>query len=476
MERSRLDPLLDTFDASRYNGASIREVIESEMTGKETNMDDAFAKGLTWVLLLTSVGCSSRLDSGSVQSVAQNSTLPPRPTSSELASDNHGKGQGVSKRSSSFVNGQNQFAFELYRGIKLGKENGLLSPASVSLAMCMLYEGANGNTRQEIAQTLHLPTPVNDLTDGIKLLPGFNDGKRSSPVSSVILATRLWSQEGHPILPAYSGLIQEQFGSPPATLDFERSAATARQTINSWVEMRTEKHISNLIHSVTEVQGARLVLANAVYFKGRWTNAFDPTRTTKGDFVSFDNFKTQVSFMHKEGNFRHARFAGLAILELPYDDGGLSMLILLPDEVNGLESLEKALTLQNYEEWSRALKTEVVSVALPRFQSEAKSQMNAVLASIGVVSAFDRNKADFSRMVETGGVFLSAVVHQALISVDEEGTVATAATAAVARPKFAVVPRVAFKADHPFAFAIRDNRTGLILFLGRFCRPSMAAG
>jgi serpin B len=218
----------------------------------------------------------------------------------------------------------------------------------------------------------------------------------------------------------------------------------------------------------------RLVLTNAIYFKGDWTEPFKKEATQEAPFHLSREQRTTVPLMHRTDDFRYAAVDDLQILELPYgQQGHLSMVVLLPKAVDGLPQMEKKLSSENLQTWLAGLRSREVRVFLPRFKMTSQFQLKDVLESMGMTSAFTPGAADFSRLSSEGELFLSAVIHKAFVDVNEEGTEAAAATAATVALTAAPVAQepAVFRADHPFVFLIRDNRTQSILFLGRLMNP-----
>jgi serpin B len=240
------------------------------------------------------------------------------------------------------------------------------------------------------------------------------------------------------------------------------------------VEDQTEDKIANLIPAGSLPKDSKLVLTNAVYFKGDWADPFDEKRTTDEDFHLTASEKVKTPLMHQQDDFRYAGGDGLQVLELPYGDKSLSMVVLLPEKTDGLAELEATLTRDNLQHWTSALRPEQVDVYLPRFQTTASFDLNDTLKRMGMPSAFDPRAADFSGMTGGKDLYLSKIVHKALVDVNEEGTEAAAATGVVMAPTAIRIekPKPVFRADHPFVFFIRDNRNGAILFLGRLMNPT----
>jgi serpin B len=374
------------------------------------------------------------------------------------------------------VEGNNRFALELYDHLRSGKGNLFFSPSSISTALGMAYAGASGRTEAEMAKTLHFEMPRDQLQDAIAALQSSwktSDKKKGFRLNA---ANRLWGQDGYDFLPAFLDLTRTKFGAELARLDFARKPDEARQTINQWVAAQTEDKIKDLIPSPQLLADARLVLTNAVYFKGDWSAPFDKKRTKDEDFHVSGTDKVKAPLMHRQDRFRYASRDGMQVLDLSYGDGSLSMVVLLPQKVDGLAELEGKLSVANLQQWVSDLQSQQVIVYLPRFKTTSQFEMNDTLKSMGMVSAFDPSTADFSGMTGKKDLFLSAVIHKAFVDVNEEGTEAAAATGVVAAPTAApeVEPKKppVFRADHPFVFLIRDNRNSSILFLGRVTDPT----
>ena len=377
----------------------------------------------------------------------------------------------------SIVEAQNRFAFDLYGRLAAdGQDNLFFSPASISMALAMTYAGAAENTEAEMAKTLHLNLPKAQVAEAMKALRQSWSGNGSKQGYRLDVANRLWGQAGYKFLPDFLEVTRVDYGAELAPLDFKAEADKARETINAWVAEHTQGKIENLIPSASVVRDARLVLTNAVYFKGEWQEPFNRSRTKEDNFHIAENRQVQAPFMQARQHFRYGEVGGLQVLELPYGDGDLSMVILLPKKIGGLGKLEKKLAADSFQKWTTGLVSQEVIVFLPKFKTTAQFQLSEALKSLGMRAAFDPSTADFSGMTGSKeGLFISAVLHKAFVDVNEEGTEAAAATGVVMRPTAIRVrphqPPV-FRADHPFVFAIQHNPTGAILFLGRITDPS----
>ena len=370
---------------------------------------------------------------------------------------------------SAVVDGNNQFALDLYAKLRGEKADNLFfSPYSISTALAMTYAGATGETEKEMAGVLHFRVPQDRLPSAFAaLMAKLRSDKEGNQVR---IANRLWGQQGYQFLPEFLQVTREQYRAELALQDFVTKAEEARKTINAWVEKQTEEKIKDLIPPGVLNQLTRLVLTNAIYFKGKWASQFDKKATQEAPFKLALKKTVNVPMMHRKEKYKHATMDDAQILELPYVGNELSMFIVLPQTVDGLLELEKRLTPTNLGTWLSALRKKEVNVYLPRFTMTSQFQMNEVLKSMGMPSAFTPDAADFSGMDGKRDLFISAVIHKAFVDVNEEGTEAAAATGVVVGlTSVQITPE--FRADHPFLFLIRDNRTGAILFVGRMVNP-----
>jgi serpin B len=257
-------------------------------------------------------------------------------------------------------------------------------------------------------------------------------------------------------------------------VDFKGATEAARLTINQWVEQKTQDKIKDLLQPGALESNTRLVLTNAIYFKGDWITQFDKAQTKNEDFYLAPTKTTTAPLMHRESNFRYFDGGTFQLLEIPYKSQDLSMVILLPKDRSGLTGLEQSLTAANMQQWLSQLSlVPNIIVTLPRFKSTRQFALGSTLRAMGMAEAFN-GRADFSGMTGHRDFAISEVIHKAYIDVNEEGTEAAAATAVtmMAMAMRAAQPPPVFRADHPFVFLIRDNRSNSILFMGRMADPT----
>lgn len=304
--------------------------------------------------------------------------------------------------------------------------------------------------------------------------------KKKSGVQ-LALANSLWPQQGYKILPEYLKLVQAGFDSVITPVDYQKESGLVRQRINTWVEDNTNQRIKNLLSPTDVTASTKLVLVNAIYFKGNWAEKFDPKDTQPEPFTRLDGTTESVLLMHRK--MKGAQFADvpdgpvpLQMLSLPYKDGSLEFIALLPKTATALPDLETSLTTgQLATLLGKLTKPHEVDVFLPRFELNTRYGLKAPLEALGMVNAFDPS-ADFSGMDGKRDLLIGSVVHQAFVEVNEEGTEAAAATGVTMMPTMVMQPQPTpvFRADHPFLFIIRETDTGSILFLGRLAAPDAA--
>jgi len=361
------------------------------------------------------------------------------------------------------VDASNTFALDLYRRYSASEGNLFYSPYSISTALSMTYEGARGTTAEEMRTVFHLSEDDEARRSGTAKVFNILNGK-DRPYT-LLTANALWMQEGYPFKKDYVQAIQDYYGGEANVLDFGDTVEAAG-VINGWVEERTYDKIKDLF-SPGNLNGALLVLTNAIYFKGDWATQFDEADTRAAEFHVTPTETVEVDMMNQEGKFNYAETGEAQVLELPYKGDDLSMIIILPNK-NDIHELETGLTLGTLSEWVFELEPTRLNIYLPKFKLETKYDMGRDLAEMGMPTAFTGG-ADFSG-ISDGGLYISQVIHQAYVDVNEEGTEAAAATGVVMLGAAPMLEE--FRADHPFIFVIRDRDTGLILFMGRVVDPS----
>lgn len=383
-------------------------------------------------------------------------------------------------RAYDIADSNNQFTFELYSKLIQGKENRneFFSPFSIVTAMGMTYEGARGQTKDEMQKVFHFP--LDDKTRRVGFLNLINEINKKDKKYQLHTANALWVEKTYKLLDDYLKVIERYYQGKATNVGFidptEKEQAVF--TINSWVEGNTNRKIKNIIKPQAVSQDTRLILTNAIYFKGKWQTQFSKDLTKDEDFKVSPNKKVKVPMMttgmkgfNEYPEFNYTETDDLQAIELPYEEKELSMIILLPKV--DLESIEKTLTYERISEIKRRLSMTPVDLYLPRFKFEREYTLKEVFAGMGMPTAFS-NDADFSGMDGTKKLKIDKVIHKAFVEVNEEGTEAAAATAVIMLSKASaerIKKPVVFRADHPFIFIIQHNKTGAILFIGKVYEP-----
>ena len=382
---------------------------------------------------------------------------------------------------SKLANSTNEFAFNLYKTISksVNGDNIFLSPASISTALAMVYFGTRGETRTQMASVMHLDV-YNSSDDSSlksdlkKLLETLSDPQNNY---TLYIANRLFGQEGYSFRDEFLQDTEAYFMASLQTLDFRNNPSSSRLHINDWVKLQTSGKIKDLLPDGSISTRTRLVLANAIYFRGLWSNPFDKLATKPETFYLSVNQTMQIDMMHlgrKRLNYYNSTELGCQVVELSYIGSQSSMFILLPHDIESLSFVESGLGADSLGKMFSSLKSVDVRVSLPKFSIDQESVALAeFLKTVGMVDLFHETKADLSGIDGTENLFVSTVIHKAVVEVNEEGTEAVSATGAVVNfrssaPQAAIV----FAVNRPFLFMVADKATGCILFFGRLTQPS----
>lgn len=369
----------------------------------------------------------------------------------------------------------NRFGFELLGRVSKPDANAIVSPFSISAALSMTYAGARGDTAAEMARTLHFATEQSRWHPAVGALCADLQPTGDQPTYELQIANRLWGQRGAQFNDGFLKITRNNYGAGIQALDFRNDPEAARQTINAWVEEQTKEKIKELIEKGQLRDDTSLVLTNAIYFKSAWEIPFSKSATKPEEFRSGDEV-IKVPMMQATKYYRYAKGESFEAVSLPYKDNALSMVIVLPKKADGLAEVEKEFNADRLAEVLKKLEPTRVELHLPKFKLRESYKLGEALAALGMKKAFSVNDADFSG-ISREPRFLDQVIHQAMLDVDEEGAVAAAATAIRPPEKFKRPPEeeeklIVVKADHPFLFIIRENRTGTVLFLGRLVKPA----
>ena len=370
----------------------------------------------------------------------------------------------------------NAFGLDFYRRVATGTGNVVVSPASVAIALSMARAGARGTTASQMDTVLRSLGSddhagwINALDAALAARTGtFKDTSGKDMDVTLRIANAPFAQRGFKLQDAYLAALATRFGAGLRLVDFQRATEAARRAINGWVSERTEKRIPALLAPGVLDTATRLVLVNAIYLKAAWQTPFAADLTRPAIFTKLDGSTVNVPTMRGGGQLPYAAGNGWQAVELPYVGRQLAMTIVVPDDLATFERGFDAATLTAI---TGALTTYQVDLTLPRFGIETRADLAATLAALGMPDAFDAGKADFSGMTTEDQLYISAVIHQANIDVDEKGTTAAAATAVVMDATAIPGKSVTLRVDRPFLFLIRDTQTGAVVFMGRVTEPS----
>lgn len=375
------------------------------------------------------------------------------------------------------VGALNKFAVDFYRRYREQiSDNVFFSPYSIFSALGMIYEGADGKTADEIRIVFHLAQDNGIRLGSLsKLYAQINPQEASYQLST---ANALWTQEGYPFNQDYLKTIENYYGGAAANLDFKNDAEGSRQTINKWISSNTNGKISEIFAKGDLNEATRLALTNAVYFKGKWSTAFEESLTQEKEFTTASGAKIKVQMMNGSNSFKYAETENFQAIEIPYRNNDLSMIVILPK--NGkVKEAEDYLIVNNIAPIRELMHYELTDLFIPKFKFATSYAMNDTLIKMGMPTAFNGANADFTRMYDreaAGGenLYIGLATHKAYIDVNEEGTEAAAATGIGMRATSVAVnpeqPKI-FNANHPFIFAITHNKTGALLFLGKVNNP-----
>lgn len=375
------------------------------------------------------------------------------------------------------VKANNSFATDLYQRVAQGSgDNLIFSPYSISQAFSMVYAGARGETQAQMMDVLHFLSQerqhpaFNALEQHLAQLPqAETQGMESGEPFQLDVTNAVWGQEGTPFEEAYLETLARQYGAGLRAVDFAQDPESARQAINEWVAEATQERIQNMVPRDMINPNTRLVLANAIYFYGAWLFPFDQEATEEGDFTLLDGKTVEVPLMFQHtARVPYVEGDGYRAAQLPYTGQKADMLVIVPDEGRYAE-VEAGLDATFLQDVQGRLETRDVTLTLPRFEFDGELDLAALLQEMGLTNPFG-GEADFSGIIEGGGLFIDAALHKGTITVDEIGTEAAAAT--VIAMAESAMERGELEATRPFIFAITERDTGTVLFLGRVLNPA----
>ncbi len=380
---------------------------------------------------------------------------------------------GPAAQTSLLVDGNTAFALDLYRVLSDTPGNLFFSPYSISTCLAMTYAGARGDTETQMGRVLHFSEGQKRLRSSFaELQLELHDAEKQKGIQ-LDIANALWAQQGEPFLPAFLKIAHNDYRANVNQADFKTSADAVTRKINLWVAQKTHDKIQNILPPGSVNDLTRLVLANAIYFKGLWTSPFDKAATSTQPFHLSQKSQANALLMHHFENVKYTEYNDFQAVEMSYTGDVLSMTILLPRQIDAIGQLEKQLRPAFLDRVFAKMRKQKVEIFLPRFKLESGFKLNDTLAKMGMPDAFGP-KANFSGLDGTRKLYISSVFHKAWAEVTEEGTEAAAATVVEIRAMAIAMrppPPPVFRADHPFIFLIRDTRSGGLLFAGRLADP-----
>lgn len=421
------------------------------------------SRGLALLSALALIGCSSITHSN-----VANSNKPSHSNVAVEDQNNKSSGDALDSR---LVAGNERFGFKLFAEVTkqdAGK-NVFISPASVGLALAMTYNGAEGETKQAMSRALEAGgMSVDELNHAYAQLKAALDSP--DPKVQLSIANSLWAKKSITFKPDFIQRDKQFYGAEVTALDFNDPAAAV--TINSWVSDKTKGKIDKIVDQI-DAQSI-LFLINAIYFKGKWSVEFDKAKTKDDTFTTGSGQQKRHPMMQQSGKYNYYEDKTFQAVSLPYGAGRVSMYIFLPANSTSLVDLQKNLTAANWDSWMKQFVQTQGDISVPRFRVEYEIGLNEALKALGMGIAFDPARANFTGMVQTSeNAFISRVKHKTFAEVNEEGTEAAAATSVEMRATSVMRPPKTFRmiVDHPFFFAIRDNKTGTMLFMGSIVDP-----
>lgn len=366
----------------------------------------------------------------------------------------------------------NAFALELFRHAAPGQTNTFCSPASISAALTMTWAGARGRTAAEMAKVLGLTGAPAEVAGRWRDWRSDLLATTADAGYQLRLANRLFGATDMRYVPEFLTLTREAFGAQLQPMDFAAAPGSARKRINRWVGKQTNERIPQLLAPGIIKASTRLVLANAIWFKGAWSAAFAKDQTRKGRFTLADGQGVDAMLMSRQLRTGAAHVGDVKVCALPYGKNKrLRMLIAVPTRPDGLATLRRGLSAATVTGWTRALRQRRVHITLPRWKAESSFELKTALTAMGMPSAFT-NAADFGGITPARDIKISKVVHKSFVEVAEEGTEAAAATAVIITRTGTAGGPFTVRADHPFLYFITDSTNGSILFMGQLDRPT----
>ncbi|MGQ1785008.1 serpin family protein [Saccharicrinis sp. GN24d3] len=374
-------------------------------------------------------------------------------------------------KSASLVESSNTFGANIFKEVLQDVEEGenaLISPLSIFQALSMTRNGAKGETLTQMNNILAFDESLGDEINQYqkKLVDVLRNADNKLTLD---IANSIWYRDDVTVLPDFIKVNQEYFKAEVSALDFS-DAEGAKKTINNWVDDTTNGKIPQIVDQVTPEHV--MFLINAIYFYGEWQNEFDKRDTKEASFYTETGAETKVDMMHQQADLGYAQNDLFSMVEMPYGNGHFNMVVLKPNTGKTVTDIVEATNDNSWSLWMNSLTARTVVLGFPKFKIEGDYQLNKPLINMGMSLAFDQFEADFSGILEGGGIYISKVKHKTFIEVDEKGTEAAAVTSVeIAFTSVGPNQPIHFSADRPFIFAITEKDTNTILFMGRCMQP-----
>lgn len=388
--------------------------------------------------------------------------------SDDVNSPEESEWRDLSSLEKSIVEADNQFGLKIFKNINKNEkgENLFISPLSISYALGMTLNGADGETAQAMRRTLELNNlELRNINESYKSLMKLLSGLDPQVVFTI--ANSIWYRQDFEVEKSFIDANQTYFNAEVKNIDF--SAASALSTINNWVDNNTNGKIKKIIESIPP--DMMMYLINAIYFKGTWTTEFNKEHTSDDQFTKPDGSTVPCKMMQQMAVLPYYQTDNFQAVDLPYGNGDFSMVVVLPNESTNIDAFISNLTVDDWQKWAQQFEEKEGTLQLPRFTLEYEKKLNDVLIDMGMGPAFDPNQANFTKINKNGDLFISEVKHKTYVKVDEEGTEAAAVTSVGIKLTSVNTDTFFMRVDRPFVFAIRERNSGAILFIGKIVEP-----
>jgi serpin B len=374
----------------------------------------------------------------------------------------------ISCYSQNIIESNNRFAFDFYKNIQSKSENIIFSPASISSAFAMTYAGSNNNTFNEISEVFYFEKNLKVFNSDYYNLINLKSNSKSVSLNN---ANSIWFEKDLKLNSEYLSTNKQYYNSSSNFADFKNNSEKSRLQINSWVEKNTNGKIKDLLSSSSIDNSTKLVLVNALYFKGDWKTKFKKENNTTGDFQVSKRSKLNTTFMNSKINSWYYEDKYAQIIEIPYSDRSTSLMIIIPKSFRKIKKLNKKFNYGYYQTYISNKQKKKIDLLIPKFKVLSEYNLVKNLKKLGIKDAFAGN-ADFSGICSNEHLFISDAIHKAIIEIDENGTEAAAATAVVMRKTSILLDSVKVTIDKPFIYILRNNENNCIYFMGKVFNPN----